>query len=91
VNPFANVRITNESVRPESTRIELDGQDISTKVFRYELIGDACGGTVLRLDMHVGDIAVAGPMRAEVANEVAALLTALGWTPPAQLPVGEQF
>jgi hypothetical protein len=74
------VRITGNGIRH---KVEVDGHDVSNMVTRAELEIDPREGSVLRLQMIVGQ--VMGDERAVVLldGETTEALKAMGWTPPA--------
>lgn len=81
-NDLPSVRITNSGPVARNTRIEINGNDISRWVERYELVGDVHDVTVLRLDLFVGDLAVEAPAREELTVGLRDALVRNGWQPP---------
>lgn len=80
------VRIRNHQLPAVSSRIELDGRDISQWVSHYEVIGNIRDATILRLDILVGGVEIEAPMSDALAlgPGAEALLIKHGWTPPAE-------
>ncbi|WP_424918879.1 hypothetical protein [Streptomyces sp. wa1064] len=63
--------------------ILLDGQDISSCVQRLTLTGDVRTGTHLELGLVLEEVQHDGQAQVYLPARTAELLTALGWTPPA--------
>ncbi|WP_405549703.1 hypothetical protein [Streptomyces microflavus] len=63
--------------------ILVDGQDISRCVRSLTLTGDVRTGTRLELGLVLGEVQHEGQTQVYLPARVAELLTALGWTPPA--------
>ncbi|WP_326677686.1 hypothetical protein [Streptomyces sp. NBC_01237] len=63
--------------------IRLDGQDISSCVQRLTLTGDVRTGTHLELGLVLEEVQHDGQTQVYLPARTAELLTALGWTPPA--------
>lgn len=87
---WPHVKITNSTMVGRRTKIELDGKDISSWVFGYELSADMQSANTLRLDLYVGSVEVEQPVTVELDLDrtLRAALVADGWTPPQPPPAG---
>ncbi|MGW1295148.1 hypothetical protein [Streptomyces sp. NPDC002533] len=71
--------------------ILVDGQDISHCVRGFELTGSVDARPALGLDLLIDEAEVDGKPQVYLPAHVAELLTALGWTPPADYDVAAEL
>lgn len=82
-----HVKVTNSSLAGWKTKVEINGQEISSWCQNVEVIYNAKGVNVVRIDVLAGSLEVESDALIELAAPAKGFLIQHGWTPPPDEPI----